>query len=156
MLKESVSLLCCCQEHSPSHHGTVQDRPQRAPDTERSTVDHRERNVIHCADATRQHDEETGDGIADPDANPCLPPGEAEFERGCLGNDVRFPQNRVSGLSHTAIIHVLMLKESAIQKATKLMCPHFRRSGSTGFKSWFVRKSCLLFKPGSDSHSYSY
>lgn len=30
------------------------------------------------------------------------------------------------------IIHVLILKESAIQKATKFQEPHCRRSGSTG------------------------
>lgn len=36
------------------------------------------------------------------------------------------------------IIHVLMLNESAIQNATKFQGPHCRRSGSTGFKSWFV------------------
>lgn len=43
------------------------------------------------------------------------------------------------------IIHVLMLNESAIQKATKFQGPHWRRPGSTGFKSWFV--SCA--KPSS-------
>lgn len=53
-----------------------------------------------------------------------------------------------------AIIHVLMLKESAIQKLTKEMCRHCRRAGSTGFKSWLVRKSCLLVRPGSASVSY--
>ena len=33
------------------------------------------------------------------------------------------------------IIHVLMLNESAIQKATKFQGPHFRRCRSTGFRS---------------------
>src|SRR5437763_15379837 len=37
-----------------------------------------------------------------------------------------------------AIIQVLILKESAIQKKTKFRAPHWRRSDSTGFKSWFV------------------
>lgn len=36
------------------------------------------------------------------------------------------------------IIHVLMLKESAIQKPTKFHGPHCLRSFSTGFKSWLV------------------
>jgi len=36
------------------------------------------------------------------------------------------------------IIHVLMLNESAIQKPTKFQGPHWRRAGSTGFRSWFV------------------
>lgn len=36
------------------------------------------------------------------------------------------------------IIQVLILNESATQKATKFQGPHWRRSGSTGFRSWFV------------------
>ena len=36
------------------------------------------------------------------------------------------------------IIHVLMLNESAIQNPTKFHGPHWRRSGSTGLRSWFV------------------
>lgn len=47
-----------------------------------------------------------------------------------------------------------MLNESAIQKLTKEMWRHCRRAGSTGFKSWLVRKSCLLVKPGSASVCY--
>ena len=36
------------------------------------------------------------------------------------------------------IIHVLMLNESATQKATKFQGPHCRRANSTGLRSWFV------------------
>ena len=36
------------------------------------------------------------------------------------------------------IIQVLMLNESAIQKPTKFQGPHWRRSGSTGLRSWLV------------------
>lgn len=36
------------------------------------------------------------------------------------------------------IIHVLMLKLSAIQNPTKFQGPHWRLSGSTGLRSWFV------------------
>lgn len=48
-----------------------------------------------------------------------------------------------------AIIQVLMLNESAIQKATKLRLRHCRRSGSTGFKSSFVSINCAFVRPGS-------
>lgn len=37
-----------------------------------------------------------------------------------------------------AIIHVLRLNESAIQKPTKFQGPHWRRAGSTGLRSWFT------------------
>lgn len=37
-----------------------------------------------------------------------------------------------------AIIHVLRLNESAIQKPTKFQGPHWRRVGSTGLRSWFT------------------
>lgn len=47
------------------------------------------------------------------------------------------------------IIQVLMLKQSAIQKATKFLDRHIRRSGSTGFRSSFVSISCALLSPGS-------
>lgn len=40
------------------------------------------------------------------------------------------------------IIHVLMLKLSAIQNPTKFQGPHWRLSGSTGLRSWFV--NCLV------------
>ena len=63
-------------------------------------------------------------------------------------------QDSPSVKDEAAIIHVLILNESAIQKATKLICLHCRLSGSTGFKSWLVRNSCLFVKPGSTSHSY--
>lgn len=47
------------------------------------------------------------------------------------------------------IIQVLMLNESAIQKATKLRPRHWRRSGSTGFRSWFASINCAFVRPGS-------
>lgn len=47
------------------------------------------------------------------------------------------------------IIHVLMLKESEIQKFTKFIEPHRRRSGSTGFKSSLASMSCVCVRPGS-------
>lgn len=37
---------------------------------------------------------------------------------------------------------MLMLNESATQKPTKFQAPHWRRSCSTGFKSWFVNWEC--------------
>lgn len=40
--------------------------------------------MVRGSDATRQDDEESGYRIADPDTDPCLPPGKANFERGCL------------------------------------------------------------------------
>lgn len=63
-------------------------------------------------------------------------------------------QLRPTSRDDAAIIHVLMLKLSAIQNVTKLICFHCRRSGSTGFKSWLVKNNCLLVRPGSTSHSY--
>lgn len=47
------------------------------------------------------------------------------------------------------IIHVLMLNESAIQKATKCHAPHCLRAGSTGFKSSLLSMSWTSVRPGS-------
>jgi hypothetical protein len=46
--------------------------------------------------------------------------------------------DRPATIMEDEIIHVLMLKESAIQKPTKFHAPHCRRAGSTGLRSWFV------------------
>jgi len=47
------------------------------------------------------------------------------------------------------IIQVLTLKESAIQKATKLRLRHCRLSGSTGLRSSLASISCAVVRPGS-------
>lgn len=65
-----------------THGSTIEDGPQGAPNTERRTADDGETNVVDGTDATSQGDEETGNRIADPDTEPCLPPGEAVDDHG--------------------------------------------------------------------------
>jgi hypothetical protein len=61
--------------------------------------------------------------------------------------------DRPSNMDAEAIIQVLILKLSAIQNATKFLLRHCRRSGSTGFKSWFARSSCGTYVNTQLSHS---
>lgn len=58
-------------------------------------------------------------------------------------------QDRPATTMELEIIHVFMLKESAIQKPTKFQAPHCRRSGSTGFRSRLVSMSWAVVRPGS-------
>ena len=53
-----------------SHDRAVQDWPERSPDAERCSADDWESNVVFCANPAGQDDEASGDGIADPDAEP--------------------------------------------------------------------------------------
>lgn len=59
------------------HDGAVEDGPQRAPDTERSSAHNRETNVILGTNAASHADEAGGNGVANPDAQPGLPPAQA-------------------------------------------------------------------------------
>jgi len=59
-----------------SHNATIQDRPQRSPDTERSAINNREGDMIHSTHSARGNDETGSDSVAGPDTEPCFPPGE--------------------------------------------------------------------------------
>lgn len=59
------------------HGGAVEDGPQGAPDAEGGAVGDRERDVVGGADAAGEAHEAGGERVADPDAEPGLPPGEA-------------------------------------------------------------------------------
>lgn len=64
------------------HGGPVEDGPQAAPDAKGGPVDDGEADVVGGADAAGGDDEAAGDGIADPDAQPRLPPREAGGDHG--------------------------------------------------------------------------
>ena len=82
---EMCQLFACLIRHasgySPGHDDSVQHRPQGAPDTERSSVDNRERDVVSSTDSSGQDDEEGRDGVADPYTDPGLPPCQARLKR---------------------------------------------------------------------------
>lgn len=52
--------------------------------------------MIHGADAAGKADEECGDGVANPYANPCLPPGQANLE----GRGGNHPRVDVEGICY--------------------------------------------------------
>lgn len=60
-----------------------------------------------------------------------------------------YHHERPAATMEELIIHVLMLNESATQKPTKFHAFHWRRSCSTGFRSWLVSMSWVLVRPGS-------
>jgi hypothetical protein len=109
------------------HNCTVEDRPQRAPYAKGSPCQDGKRDVIRCADAARQADEAGGEEIADPDAEPletCVSPcwNDREVHREQAEHSV----GKLTACHHArpfcviivlAIIHVLILNESATQKA---------------------------------------
>lgn len=64
------------------HCCPVENRPQRTPDTKGGTVNNRETNVIHRTDPTSEADEARSDCVADPDAEPGLPPRQAGDDHG--------------------------------------------------------------------------
>lgn len=64
------------------HRSPVENRPQRTPYTKGGTVNNRKTNVIHGTNPTREADEARGDGVADPDAEPGLPPRQAGDDHG--------------------------------------------------------------------------
>lgn len=64
------------------HAGAVENWPQATPDTEGAARDHGERDVVLCSDTTSEADEATCDGVADPDAEPGLPPAETTDDVG--------------------------------------------------------------------------
>ena len=37
--------------------------------------------MVHCTDPTSQDNEERGDSIANPNADPCLPPTQSDLQR---------------------------------------------------------------------------
>lgn len=57
-----------------SHGSTVEDWPESTPDAKGRPTDDGEGNMVHGTNATGNADEASGDEIADPDAEPCLPP----------------------------------------------------------------------------------
>lgn len=68
----------------PSHNSSVDDRPQRAPYTEGSSVDDWKAYVICGTDTTSQDYKTSSDGVANPDTDPSLPPAKTDSERrGC-------------------------------------------------------------------------
>lgn len=60
-----------------SHGSSIEDRPQRSPDTERAPAHDWKRDVVCCTDASSHAEQASGDSIADPDTKPGLPPGQA-------------------------------------------------------------------------------
>lgn len=65
-----------------THCSAVKDRPQAAPDTERRAARNGEPDMVGGTNATGQADEAAGDGIADPNAEPRLPPRQAADDHG--------------------------------------------------------------------------
>ena len=65
-----------------SHGCSVEDGPQAAPDAEGGPADDGVADVVDGADATCQDDEDAGNEVADPDAEPCLPPVETSNDHG--------------------------------------------------------------------------
>jgi len=57
-----------------SHDGSIEDGPERTPDTEGCSVDDGEPDVVHGTNSTSQADEDASNAVADPHADPCLPP----------------------------------------------------------------------------------
>jgi hypothetical protein len=54
-----------------SHYRSVEDGPEGSKDTKGGSVDHGKADVVFGADTTCEYNEEAGDGVADPDAQPC-------------------------------------------------------------------------------------
>ena len=65
-----------------THSGAVKYRPQTTPDTERSSVDDGKADMVGGTDATCQADEAGGEGVAQPDAYPRLPPRQTVHDHG--------------------------------------------------------------------------
>lgn len=57
------------------HDGAIEDGPETSPDAKGCSSDDGKAEVVFCSDATGEHDEAGGDSVADPDAEPGLPPG---------------------------------------------------------------------------------
>lgn len=65
-----------------THGSSVKHGPQASPDAKRRPTDDGETDVVGRADPTRQADEAARDGVADPDAEPRLPPRQAADDHG--------------------------------------------------------------------------
>lgn len=65
-----------------SHCRPVKNRPKPTPDTERGTTCHWESDVISSTNTSCCNNERTRNRVADPDANPRLPPRESSHNTG--------------------------------------------------------------------------
>lgn len=76
---------------------TVEDRPQRTPDPEGGPSDDRKRNMINGTDPTRHADEDSGDEISNPHAQPSVPPSQPAARDHGGGNH---PSIDIEGISN--------------------------------------------------------
>lgn len=56
---------------------TVEDRPEGTPDSKRRSSYHRERDMVYRTNSTSQTNEDGSDEVADPHAEPGVPPCQA-------------------------------------------------------------------------------
>ena len=77
LLKEEISKGALNEKtHWVVFTSTIENRPQRTPDSKGGTGDNRERNVINSTNSTSQTDEDGSDEVANPHAQPGVPPCE--------------------------------------------------------------------------------
>ena len=66
--------------HLPRHGRPVEDAPQATPDAKACPSHDGEGYVKLCTRAGIKHDEGRDDSVPNPNTDPCLPPGKAEFD----------------------------------------------------------------------------
>lgn len=104
------SFRCLAQDflriYLPSHSSSIKDAPQAPPDTKTCASNYGERDVEDCSRAGVRNDKRRHNAVTDPDADPCLPPGEAKLDHGRY--DHPSTESRVS-------VQVLVAKEVSVR-----------------------------------------